>query len=222
MSFKENNFEKLRFVPFGFDNVLLNNTNVPDKNIFHNLCKIDSVFYVFEEAAASLKKFNDKTCSVLHFNVRSLNQNFESLKELQATIKFDYKAIFFTEICCTDDPRNQTFFNLENYSSINQVRKHGRGGGICVFIHNSLAFKLSSDLGTNRNDIESLAIEIINKETKILSLVHSSNNQLVMLNKMKHFLKIYLIKSKILIRQNMQQTTQIFRNSYFIKKLFPS
>ena len=105
---------------------------------------------------------------------------------------------------------------------MNQVRKHGRGGGICVFIHNSLAFKLSSDLGTNRNDIESLAIEIINKETKILSLVHSSNNQLVMLNKMKHFLKIYLIKSKILIRQNMQQTTQIFRNSYFIKKLFPS
>ena len=154
MSFKENNFEKLRFVPFGFDNVLLNNTNVPDKNIFHNLCKIDSVFYAFEEAAASLKKFNDKTCSVLHFNVRSLNQNFESLKELQATIKFDYKAIFFTEICCTDDPRNQTFFNLENYSSINQVRKHGRGGGICVFIHNSLTFKLRSDLGTNSNDID--------------------------------------------------------------------
>ena len=64
------------------------------------------------------------------------------------------------------DPRNETLFNLENYTSINQVRKHGRGGGICVFIHNSLTFKLSSDLGTNRNDVESLAIEIINKDSK--------------------------------------------------------
>ena len=112
----------------------------------------------------SKQKFNDKTFSVLHVNVRSLNQNFESLKKLQTTIKFDYKAIFFTEIWCTDDPRNQTFFNLENYISINQVREHERGGGICVFIHNSLTFKLRSDLGTNSSDIESLVIEIINKK----------------------------------------------------------
>ena len=89
--------------------------------------QIDSVFYAFEEAATSLKKFNDKTFSVLHLNVRSLSQNFESLKQVQATIKFDYKAIFFTEIWCTNNPRNQAFFNLENYISINQVRKHGRG-----------------------------------------------------------------------------------------------
>ena len=29
--------EKLRFDPFGFDNVLLNITNNPDENIFNNL-----------------------------------------------------------------------------------------------------------------------------------------------------------------------------------------
>ena len=63
MSFNENNFEKLRFDRFGFDNVLLNNTNDPDKNIFNNLSQIDSVFYAVEEAATSLKKFNDKTFS---------------------------------------------------------------------------------------------------------------------------------------------------------------
>ena len=33
MTLDENNFEKLRFDPFGFDNVLLNNTNAPDENI---------------------------------------------------------------------------------------------------------------------------------------------------------------------------------------------
>ena len=34
MSFDKNNFKKLRFNLFGFDNVLLNNTNNPEENIF--------------------------------------------------------------------------------------------------------------------------------------------------------------------------------------------
>ena len=55
MRFEESNFEKLRFDPFGFDNVLLNNTNAPDENIFHNLSQIDSVFYAVKETAKSLK-----------------------------------------------------------------------------------------------------------------------------------------------------------------------
>ena len=57
-----------------------------------------------EEAATSFKKFNDKTFSVLHLNARNLNQNFESLKELLT--KFEFKAIYLTEIWYTDDPRN--------------------------------------------------------------------------------------------------------------------
>ena len=51
MNFDKNKFKKLRFDPFGFDNVLLNNTNAPDENIFQILCQIDSIFYAFEEAA---------------------------------------------------------------------------------------------------------------------------------------------------------------------------
>ena len=56
MIFEENNFEKLRFNPFGFDNILLNHTNDPYENIFNSLSQIDSVFYAVEEAAASFKK----------------------------------------------------------------------------------------------------------------------------------------------------------------------
>ena len=80
MSFDESNFEKLKFDPFDFDNVLLNNTNDPDENIFNSLNQIDSVFYAVEEATTSFKKFNDKTFSVLHLNVRSLNITSNPLK----------------------------------------------------------------------------------------------------------------------------------------------
>ena len=55
MSFDENSLEKLKFDPFGFDNVILNKTSDPDGSIFNNLIQIDSVFYAVEEAATSLK-----------------------------------------------------------------------------------------------------------------------------------------------------------------------
>ena len=166
MSFDKNNFEKLRFDPFGVDSVLLNNINDLDENIFNNLSQIDSVFYTAEEAATSFKKINDKAFSVLHLNLRSLNQNFKSLKKLLTTIKFEFNVICLTETWCMDDSRNETVFNLDNYTSIIQGKKHGRGGGICVFIHKFLMFKPRLDLATNSNDIELLAIEIINKKRK--------------------------------------------------------
>ena len=130
MSFDENDFEKLRFDPFGFDNfffffifdnVILNNTNDPDENIFNNLSQIDSICYALEEVATKFKKISDKTFSVLHLNVRILIQNFEYLKELLTTIKFEFKVIFLTETWYTDDSRNETLFNLENYTSINMA-----------------------------------------------------------------------------------------------------
>ena len=55
-------------------------------------------------------------------------------------------------------------------------------------------FKLRSDLGRNCSDIESLAIEIINKKSKMLSLVHSKYNQPVILKNIKCILKISLRK----------------------------
>ena len=116
--------------------VLLNNKNDPDESIFNNLSQIDSVFCTVEETTTSFKKFNDKTFSVLHMNVRSLNQKFEFPKELLTSIKFEFKVICLTETWCTDNPRNETLFSLKNCTSINQVRKHGRWGCICVFIQN--------------------------------------------------------------------------------------
>ena len=50
------------------------------------------------------------------------------------------------------------------------------GGGICIFIHDSLIFKKRSDLCANNNDIESLTIEVINKNTKNI-IVNSTYRQ---------------------------------------------
>ena len=60
MSFDENNFEKPRFNPFGFDNVLLNNTNAPNENMLNNLSQVEPVLMLLKKLHQVLKKLNDK------------------------------------------------------------------------------------------------------------------------------------------------------------------
>ena len=68
---------------------------------------------------------------------------------------------------------NHNFFELPQYKSIHQVRKTGKGGGIAVFLHESLTFNIRNDLSVNNSDIEALYPEIINKKSKnILTNVH--------------------------------------------------
>ena len=76
-----------------------------------------------EETGTSIKKLNNKNVFCVNLNVRSLSQNFKSLKELLNTIKFEFKLICLTDKWCTDDPRNEALFNLENYTSINKLGK---------------------------------------------------------------------------------------------------
>ena len=72
------------------------------------------------------KKFSDKIFSLLHLNVRNLNQNFESLKKLLNTIKFELKVICLTETWCTDDPINETLFK-DTINPLQRGREGGRG-----------------------------------------------------------------------------------------------
>ena len=87
-----------------------------------------------------------------------LNLSIKSLKELFTSLG---------ETWCLDDPRNETLYKLDNYTSIHQTRNDDRnGGGTYFFVHNSLTFNKRSDLCINNNDIESLSIEIANTNNK--------------------------------------------------------
>ena len=61
---------------------------------------------------------------------------------------------------------NHNLFELPQYKSIHQVRRAGKGGGIAVFLHESLTFNIRHDLSVNNADIEALCLEIINKKSK--------------------------------------------------------
>ena len=75
--------------------------------------------------------------------------------------------ICLTETWCSDDIfRNNSNYNLPQYNSIHQERKHKRGGGICVFVNKDLIFKQRNDFSISEEENESLSVEIINKDKK--------------------------------------------------------
>ena len=57
-------------------------------------------------------------------------------------------------------------FQLPNYNTEHQIRKSGQGGGVCIFIHDSLDYKVRKDLSINCDAIESLSIEICKRKTR--------------------------------------------------------
>ena len=59
-------------------------------------------------------------------------------------------------------------FQLKNYKVIHQVRNSRKGGGLCIFIHETLCYKLRKDLSINSEAIESLSIEISNNKASNL------------------------------------------------------
>ena len=114
----------------------------------------------------NLNHFDKSSFSMLHLNIRTLQKNFDSLFSLLMTLKFEFKVICITETWCSDNSTNHNLFKLPQYKSIHQVRRTGKGGGIAVFIHESLTFNVIHDLNVNNADIEALCVEIINKKSK--------------------------------------------------------
>ena len=133
---------------------------------------------------------------MLHLNIRSLQKNFDSLLNLLMTLKFEFKVICITETWCSDNSMNHNLFELPQYKSIHQVRRAGKGGGIAVFLHESLTYNIRHDLSVNNVHIEALHIEIINKKSKNILI----NNQYLQpagnFNEFEVYLNTFLAKSK--------------------------
>ena len=59
-----------------------------------------------------------------------------------------------------------------------QIWNGWKGGGLCIFVHESLCYNICKDLCSNNYDIETLAIEIANKRYKniIQNVIHRQPN----------------------------------------------
>ena len=100
--------------------------------------------------------FKSKGLKLLHQNVRGLFTNFSELETLFCK-HTDIDILGVTETHTNRDIPNG-FFNIENYQFISRPRTTGIGGGVGVYVKNSMEWK-------RRDDLESESTECIWLET---------------------------------------------------------
>ena len=111
-------------------------------------------------------------------------------------LKFEFKVICITETWCSDNSLNHNLFKLPQYKSIHQVRRTCKGGGIAVFLYESLTFNVRHDLSVNNADIEALCVEIINKKSKNILINTQYRQPAGNFNEFEAYLNTFLAKSK--------------------------
>ena len=159
-------FESLSFVPFSTDESFINNENDPDVNFYNDVFTLDTQYLAPDKFQRNFKPFSKQSLFILHPNIRSINKNFEAVKQFYLSLNFNFSIVCFSETWANDININKNSFQLRNYNTEHQIRKSGKGGGICIFIYDSLDYKVRKDLSINCDAIESLSIEICKRKTR--------------------------------------------------------
>ena len=174
------NFENLKFDPFKSKDVLLDDSNDPDKNFYNNIQAVDTQYYLPSELLSLSEKLhiNSENFSRIHLNIRSAKKNFEKLKDFLSQTGSFFKVLCLTETWFDDRNSENSLYQLPQCTAIHQQRspscKSSWGGGISMYIHDSLNFKSRRELDINTKNVESLSIELISKNSKntVLSTIY--------------------------------------------------
>src|SRR6266404_5372524 len=127
----------------------------------------------------SITHFNDKFCnttdfSTIHFNIRSISNHFDDLSIFLESIKSTFSLIALSEIWLPSK-ENVQFYNIPNYNFECSLRPNSNYGGVGLYIHNFILYKI-----LNVNSItgsESLWLTInVNNLNIIIGLIYRKPN----------------------------------------------
>jgi len=94
---------------------------------------------------------------VIHWNIRSLRKHFEELLTFLETLQYKPDIIILTETWLTDT--ETLYFHISQYCDIFQCRQSQRGGGIAMYIKESLDFQ---QIPLSTKSFESMWISLTN------------------------------------------------------------
>ena len=173
------NFEYLSYNLFSIHESSINSEHDPDINFYQDISSLGTHYCSPNDFKNNFQSYLKDSFSVLHLNIRSMNKNFESFKEFYSKIKFKFSIVCFSETWVGDISFSKNSnFELSGYKVLHQTRKSFKGGGVCVFVHENLSFKLREDLSINCDAMQSLSIEISSTKSKniILNTIYRPPN----------------------------------------------
>ena len=135
----------------------------PDHNVNvykHSISQMLNVcdYYMDDEFTKKFSNDLNYDFSIYHCNIRSLPAHRNELQLSLYNLKMKFKIIGLCETWLND--ANKDLYQLDNFNHVHRTRKY-KGGGVSLFIHESINFTVRDDLCSYISDtVESVFIEI--------------------------------------------------------------
>ena len=138
----------------------------PDINLLSSLnSNFDCKYYddsQFHDAYSLCERQCSFLFSVIHCNVRSISKHFDDFTEYIQSLDKTFSVIGLSETWLSKDKCD--LYNIASYSKVDVCRQDDRrGGGVCLYIHNALKFKVRYDLELSVDTYEGCFVELSSK-----------------------------------------------------------
>ena len=129
-------------------------------------CNSNSEYYTDDKMDDISKQISINDLSLLSVNIRSMNKNFDSLKEFLHSTSVDFNIIGLVESWLKDKAHG--YFHLDGYNLECANRQSDKGGGVCLFIKEELKYVVRNDLSKIKHppNTETLFIQIEQKNLR--------------------------------------------------------
>jgi hypothetical protein len=136
--------------------------NDPDMNYYrsyNNSANISCKYYNVDEINKLNSKNNrDKKFTIFHLNIRSMAKNYRMFQNTLAIIDTKFDVIILSETWLK--PYNVDIYKLDGYTHEFITRNNKAGGGLSIYIKDSIQYNILPDLNVNTPDIEMLWLEL--------------------------------------------------------------
>ena len=131
----------------------------PDLYYYYHNNSIKSEYYTEKQFNNTFSDNNN--LSILHLNIRSVPLHFSEFLCYLDTVDLEFKIIALSE---TGINNHHAVYNITHYNLEMDHRHKRRGGGVSLYIHNILQYKIRKDLVIG-DVVNSVFIEIIRSST---------------------------------------------------------
>ena len=149
----------------------------PDNNV-HNKLDVSSLYYTEEQFKNKYRSSDGfKDFSLIHFNCRSLSSNFSKLKDSVLGLEMKFDVIALSETWLKDN--DNTMFEMEGYNNFVCSRTDKSGGGVALYINDSLQHRYLPDKSiyiNNCAEIVSVEITLRNGKKVIICCIYRAPN----------------------------------------------
>jgi exonuclease III len=123
----------------------------PDNHFYQECSTLHSSDYL-ENEFNNISNINamQSNFSIIHINARSLSKNIEMLHTYLHLLHHQFTVVAVTETWGTES--NSDFLHLDGYTRFLKNRSNNRGGGVALFVKNSVPVKPRYDLDELKNE----------------------------------------------------------------------